>query len=108
MRAVLEDNQWIWFDNITQTEEDVLWEAFSISNPNAYVDPSQLGMWDGVYRKYNRAKQRIARPLLSMLRGICDKHDLPLTIQDNRGSWDYKAFDPEEIIRFELFAKHAK
>lgn len=97
MRAILEDNQWIWFDNITEAEEQVLWEEFSVSNPNMYVDQSQLGLWDGVYRKYNRAKQRMARPLLSLLRGVCQKHDLPLVVKDNRPKWDYEALDPEKV-----------
>lgn len=97
MRAILQCNQWIWFDNITNSEEDILWEEFSVSKPNAYIDPSQMSMWDGVYRKYNRAKQRMARPLLSMLRGVCQKHNLPLEILDKREPWKYSALNPEAI-----------
>jgi len=97
MRAIINDNQWIWFDNITTAEEEVLWVNFSVQNAGTYIDPSQRGMWDGIYRKYNRAKQRMARPLLSMLRGVCTKHDLPLVVKDNRRRWDYKPLKPEEI-----------
>lgn len=97
MRAILECNQWIWFDNITQSEEDILWEEFSVSKPNTYIDSSQMNMWDGVYRKYNRAKQRMARPLLSMLRAVCKKHNLPLEIVDRRKPWEYSALDPGAI-----------
>lgn len=97
MRAILEDNKWIWFDNITVHEEEVLWKEFSVSDPNAYVDPSQLGMWDGIFRKYNRAKKRMARPLLSMLRSVCSQYDLPLEILDKRDKWEYSTIDPELV-----------
>lgn len=99
MRAILECNQWIWFDNITNSEEDILWQEFSVSKPNAYIDPSQMSLWDGVYRKYNRAKRRMARPLLSMLRGVCTKRDLPLEIIDKRDPWHYSTVDPDTITK---------
>jgi hypothetical protein len=97
MRAIIQCNKWIWFDNITTAEEDVLWQEFSVSKPNQYVDSSQLTMWDGVYRKYNRAQQRMARPLLSMLRGVCQKYELPLEILDSRQPWGFAVAKPEEI-----------
>lgn len=97
MRAVIVDNHWIYFDNISESEEAVLWQEFSVSEPDVYIDPSQLGNWDGIYRKYNRAKQRMARPFLSMLRGVCKKHDLPLVVQDQRPSWEYVISDPDDV-----------
>lgn len=97
MRAILEDNQWVWFDNITNAEEEILWVEFSITKPGMYVDPSQRGTWDGIYRKYNRFKKRIARPLLSMLKGICKKHNLPLVIVDKREKWPYEKMKAEDI-----------
>ncbi len=97
MIARLDDNQWIHFDNITDAEENILWEAFSVSRPGRYVDPSQMANWDGVFRKYNRGQRRMARPFLSMLRGVCDKHNLPLSVRDLRPQWCYQAVDPESI-----------
>ncbi len=97
MRAIIEDNQWIWFDNITTAEEDILWEEFSVCNPNQYVANDQYGMWDGWYRKYNRAKKRIARPLLSMLREICTRHELPLVLKDRREPWPFEVAKQEDI-----------
>ncbi len=91
------DDQWIYFEHITDTEDQILWEGFSVCKPNAYIDPSVRGNWDGIYRKYNRARKRIARPLLSMLRGLCSKHDLPLSLVDRRPQWDYKVTDPKDI-----------
>lgn len=100
MRAILEDNKWIWFTNITEAEEQVLWNEFSVAIPNKrsrFIDPDLANGWDGVYRKYNRAKKRIARPLLGLLRQVCNKHDLPLSIVDERPEWPYKIIDPEEV-----------
>lgn len=97
MRAIIQDNQWIWFDNITDAEDEVLWVEFSVQHPGHYVDPAQRGNWDGIFRKYNRAKQRMARPFLSRLRGVCKKHDLPLVIKDKRPKWKYEVMDPDEI-----------
>jgi len=97
MRVVLHDNQWLWFDNITTAEEEILWVEFSVASPGTYIDVSQMSHWDGVYRKYNRAKQRMARPLLSMLRGVCKKHGFPLDIKDERPKWDYKPMKPDDV-----------
>lgn len=97
MRATVVDNHWINFDNITEPEEDILWSEFSVAVQNVHIDPDQLGAWDGVYRKYNRAKKRIARPLLSMLRGVCLKHNLPLVVRDIRPRWSYKVASPDTI-----------
>jgi len=91
------DNQWIYLDHITDPEDQIIWEEFSVCKPNVYIDPAMRGNWDGIYRKYNRAKKRMARPLLSMLRGVCTKHGLPLIIQDRRQQWAYEAAKPEDI-----------
>lgn len=97
MIAILNDNQWIYFDNITDAEENILWEEFSVSRPGRYVDPTQMANWDGVFRKYNRGRRRMARPFLSMLRGVCNKHNLPLSVRDLRPAWNYQTVDPDTI-----------
>jgi len=97
MRANVTSNQWLYFNHLTEPEEDMLWEEFSVSLPNVHIDPDQLGQWDGVYRKYNRAKKRIARPLLSMLRGLCRKHDIPLVVKDHREKWEYSPIAPDKV-----------
>ena len=97
MRAIITDNQWIYFDNITDAEEEVLWTQFSVTKPGMYIDPSQMGNWDGIYRKYNRHRKRMARPLLSMLKGVCKKFDVPLVIVDKREAWSHSITDPDDI-----------
>ncbi len=97
MIAEIQDNQHVYFSHITHVEEDILWVEFSVTRPNRYIDPTQLGNWDGVFRKYNRAKKRIARPLLDYLKKICAKKNLMLDIVDKRKPWKYEPIDPEEI-----------
>lgn len=97
MIAELKDNQYVYLSHITDAEDNILWVEFSVSRPNRYVDPSQLGSWDGVFRKYNRFKKRIARPLLQMLIDVCKKHNLPLKIVDKRDEWGYDIINTEEI-----------
>lgn len=97
MIATVVDNQWIYIEHISDPEDQILWEAFSVCKPNAYIDPSIRGNWDGIYRKYNRIKKRLARPLLSMLRGVCAEKGLPLIIQDKREPWAYKTINQDEV-----------
>lgn len=97
MIATIVDNQWIYLSHITDPEDQMIWEAFSVSKPNAYIDPSMRGNWDGIYRKYNRAKKRMARPLLGMLRSVCEKRGIPLVIEDKRDPWIKEVISPSEI-----------
>lgn len=97
MRAIIHDNQWIYFDNITDAEDAILWEEFSVARPGTYIDPNQAGNWDGIFRKYNRGKRRMARPFLSMLRGVCQKRGLPLSVVDQREPWSYEIVPVDQI-----------
>lgn len=96
MLAAVVDNRWIYLENITTSEEDILFREFSVSRKNVYIDP-ETSNWDGVYRKYNRAKRRLARPLLSMLKRVCRAQDLPLQLEDRRGPWKYAPIPASEI-----------
>lgn len=97
MLAVISDNKFINLQNITQVENDTLWTEFSVAKPGTYIDPSQLSHWDGVYRKYSRSQHRLARPLLSMLKQVCDKHGFPLVVKDERENWPYGVLSKDEI-----------
>lgn len=97
MRARIVDNNWIYVDNLTQAEENVLWNAFSVSRDNVYIDPDSFGSWDGVYRKFNRAKGRLARPFLGLLRAVAAHHNLPLVVVDERPPAPYNPILPEDI-----------
>lgn len=98
MLAHLYNNTEIVLANCSPHEDDLLTREFSVSSPGiSYIDPGQAGIWDGVYRFYNRKRQVIARPLLSKLREACAKHGLPLTVRDNRDPDPYPPPDPETI-----------
>jgi superfamily II DNA or RNA helicase len=99
MRAVLRDNRQIHFENITQVEEDLVAAHFSlkIENHNKFIDPTQRGPWDGVYRRYNAKAQTLARPYLGDLAQMCNAQGLALDIVDTRPPWKYQPDDPEAI-----------
>jgi superfamily II DNA or RNA helicase len=97
MIAEITDNQFVQLSHITMPEEEVIWQAFSISRPNRYVDPSQLGNWDGIYRFYNRAKKRLVLPLLPKLLEVCEKNELPISVNDKRDPAKYHAVDRDSI-----------
>ena len=97
MLANVSSNRWILFENMTDAEDRVLWKEFSVSKPNMYIDASMRGNWDGVYRKYNSVMKRMARPLLSMLKGVCAKHKLPLVVKDSREPWQYSVVNAEDV-----------
>lgn len=90
MIVKIADNQWIYFVHITDAEEQIIWDKFSVSKPNSYIDPSIRGNWDGVYRKYNRVKKRMARPLLGLLKKVCRENNLPIEVVDGREEWKYE------------------
>ena len=97
MIAEIHDNQHVYLTHITDTEDQMVWVEFSVSKPNRYIDPTQLGNWDGIFRKYNRLKKRFARPLLQFLEKACEKHNVPLRIVDKRDAWGYEVIDTDLI-----------
>lgn len=96
MIAKIVDNHWIYLDQVTQGSEESLEKYFSVRSPNArYLDLN--GSWDGWHRKYNKAKSRLALPLLQELILCCKKNNIPLDIYDERGAPKYPAPQPEQI-----------
>lgn len=95
----LVDNLWVYVNHVTDIEEAVLWEELSVALPKQrFVDASQLTtMWDGVYRKYNRAKRRFARPLLRTVAQIAKKHNFPIQFEDERPGWKYAPLPPDHV-----------
>lgn len=77
------DNDWVYVDNIPLGIEPKIVEKFSVRHPRAkYIDVSQA--WDGVYRKYDIKRQRIARPLLQEFMNLCVENDFSYEISDLR------------------------
>lgn len=97
MIARIVDNHWIYMDQITVPEEDVIYKAFSIQHPNAQYIDTMFGMFDGWIRKYNKKRQRIARPLLKELVEVCRRNNIPISVVDERESPKYPAPDPSVV-----------
>ena len=57
MIAEIRDNHHVYLTHITHSEDEALWVEFSVTRPNRYIDPTQLGNWDGIFRKYNRLRK---------------------------------------------------
>ena len=97
MIVELIDDQWLWFTQILPHEENILWQHFSVAAPGIEYIDMEASRWDGVYRFYNRSRQRMARPLLSMLKRICREHNLIINIIDRRPDAIYQPIDPITI-----------
>lgn len=90
MQAIILDNHWVKIDQIYPQHEPYLIDHFSAEHPKArYINDTAQQYWDGWYRKYNSAKQLIARPLLTELEIFCQKYDIPLSIIDRRPKVDH-------------------
>lgn len=84
MLARIVDNDWVYLDQVTIGIEPKLVEYFSVKHPRShFIDTSQQS-WDGVYRKFDVRRQRIAKPLLHELETMCQIYDIPLTVKDER------------------------
>jgi len=97
MIAEIRDNQFVYLTHITMPEEEVIWQAFSVSKPNRYIDPSQLGNWDGIFRFYNRSKKRMVLTLLPRLLAVCEENQLPISVNDRRADPKYTPIDKSQI-----------
>lgn len=98
MIAIIADNRWIYLDNLTPDIEDVIDLHFSATDPKSrYIIDSQEQGWDGVYRKYNRRHQRLAKAFLNELIYLCKVKNIPLGIKDARDAPPFPMFSADDI-----------
>ena len=97
MLARIIDNQHIYLEQLTNQEDKVLDDAFSVEVARSYYIDVSDGFFDGVIRKYNRKHQRLALPFLDRLRKVCSLKGFPLQVVDNRPAPKYPAPDPSAI-----------
>ena len=83
MLARIVDNKWVYIEQITVPESDLIDAKLSVKHPRAqYIDSA--GFFDGVFHKFNKYHNRLARPLLTELTKICKGYGMPFTIADDR------------------------
>lgn len=98
MYAKIMNNNDIILDNLTTPEEDDVVERFSVAVQNTrFIDSSQMGGWNGVYKRYDRTNRRLARPFLGELRALGVDKGIPLVVKDYREPWKYRVASADEI-----------
>jgi len=97
MIARIVSNKWIYFDNITEWEENILETRFSAEQPNSrFIDSTAYG-WNGVYCRYTKGKKRIARPFLGELRELAKLKKLQVVVNDERPKPSYRPIPIEQV-----------
>ena len=97
MIATIVSNQSIVISNITDYEAEIVSKRFSAVNPNQRFVDSSYQCWDGVYRRFNKATGKLARPFLGELRKLCRDKKLQLTVIDDRGPSNIIPIDMSKI-----------
>lgn len=97
MRAVLRDNKHVHVEDVTDHELKILWEEFTFEDPNIHATKNAERSWQGVYRKFDRINNRIARTFLGRLAHVCRKNDLPFSVEDERPKWKYTYADARQV-----------
>ena len=95
MIARIFDNHWMYLDQVTPEIEQSLDKWFSARDPKSYYSSSDA--WDGIYRKFNRAKHRLSLAYMSDLKEYSESKNIPLDIEDQRPAPEYPSPDPETI-----------
>lgn len=97
MIARIVDNKYIYLEQISAQEEDILDKAFSVRHPSAqYLDLGDT-FFDGVYHKYNKFHHRMARPFLHELERVANNLGMPLNIIDDRPPPKYPPPDESKV-----------
>lgn len=81
----IKDNKFIFFQNTSVYEEELLDKTLSVaSKKNNFVVPNTRSLWDGVYRYYHRGFKRAPRPMLGMVLNMLNSRNIPYDIIDSR------------------------
>lgn len=83
---------------MTVPEEDAVVKCFSVQLERHYVDQSDgAGSWNGIVYRYDKKRQRLARPFLAKLKDMCQQKDIPLSVVDERPPWKYSPVPLDQI-----------
>lgn len=84
--------------NLTPWEEEIVDAHFSVSIPKRqYIDDSSSQGWDGVYRRYNRAKKRLSRTFVAELKFLCNNKNLQISFVDHREPASPLSYNRDDI-----------
>lgn len=97
MLARIADNHHVYLEQLSNHEEKVIDDAFSVEVERSYYIDVSDGFFDGVIRKFNRKHQRLALPFISRLRRVCNLKGFPLQVIDDRPAPKYEAPDPSIV-----------
>ena len=79
------DNHYVYLDQITAQQDEIVYQHFSAKDPDVgYIVDTLNQSWDGWYRKYNKRRQCLAQPFLDELLALCEKHNWPVDVVDSR------------------------
>lgn len=99
MKIVLKDNISLYLEDITHDEVNIIFEAFTFENENAYAqqNSSAYRPWQNKILKFNRVKRTMSRTFLGRLVHFCTTRGLPFHIEDKRPKWEYSHIDPKLV-----------
>lgn len=99
MKIVLRDNISLYLEDITDDEVNIIFEAFTFENENAYAqqNSSSYRPWQNKILKFNRVKRTMSRTFLGRLVHFCTTRGLPFHIEDKRPKWEYSHVDPKSV-----------
>jgi superfamily II DNA or RNA helicase len=79
------DNHYLFLDQITAQQGEIVYQHFSAKDPDAmYIVDTLNQSWDGWYRKYDRRQQRMALPFLDEMLFVCHRYGWPVDVLDYR------------------------
>ena len=76
------DNQWMYFEQISIAEENIIDNAFQVENPKAKF--IEAGSYGGTIHYYNRFKRKMPLPFYQDVIALLDKRMLPYQLADVR------------------------
>jgi len=98
MKITIINNKWLHISHITTEINEALDLHFSVYDPDfKYIKDACVQSWDGVYHKYNKYRQRLARGFLQELILWCKINGVPYDIVDNRPPPAYPMYTKDDV-----------
>jgi len=96
MQIQIVNNNYIYFNNITDEHNSILFNEMTFVDPNAkYMNQNRP--WQGKFRKYDLINKKCLLTFLPRIVHICKKNNIPFVIEDLRDKWNYYIVESELI-----------